>query len=157
MNPCPCGYLGHPSGKCHCTRDAVLRYQDRISGPLLDRIDMHIEVAALPPDKLATVADGETSEAIAARVAIAYDRQIARQRKPNQQMTTRDIDSYCRLDVEGEQMLRHNMLKFHWSARAYHRVLKVSRTIADLAGSESIKLEHVKEAIQCRRGLQERT
>ena len=157
MNPCPCGYLGHASGKCRCTKDSVLRYQDRISGPLLDRIDMHIEVAALPPDKLATAADGETSDAIAARVAVAYARQIGRQDKANQQMTTREMDRYCRLDIEGEQMLRQNMLRLHWSARTYHRMLKVSRTIADLAGAERILCDHVKEAIQLRRGLRQRT
>ena len=156
MNPCPCGYLGHVSGKCHCTGEAVLRYQDRISGPLLDRIDMVLEVPALVPDTLSTVADGEASALIAVRVARAYERQLARQHKSNQRMSTRDIDRHCRLDREGEQTLRQSMLKFHWSARAYHRVLKVARSVADLAGSEKIAEVHVKEAIQYRRGLRER-
>ncbi len=155
MNPCPCGYLGHISGKCHCTSEGVLRYQDRISGPLLDRIDMQIEVPALEPATLSAVASGEASALIAARVALAYERQLARQHKSNQRMSTRDIDRHCRLDVKGEQMLRYTMLKLHWSARAYHRVLKVARTIADLADSHLITYEHVNEAIQFRRGLRE--
>ena len=156
MNPCPCGYLGHVSGKCHCTLDAVLRYQDRISGPLLDRIDMQIEVAAMDPTILSASADGDSSALIAARVAKAYARQIARQDKPNERLTTREIDRYCKLKRGGEQMLRSTMLQLHWSARAYHRVLKVARTIADLADTDSISDENIKEAIQCRRGLRER-
>ncbi|MES2318745.1 MAG: YifB family Mg chelatase-like AAA ATPase [Pseudomonadota bacterium] len=156
MNPCPCGYLGHLSGKCHCTSEAVLRYQDRISGPLLDRIDMQIEVAALEPDILAADACGESSALIAERVARAHERQLARQQKSNQRMTTRDLDRHCRLDVKCERLLRLTMLKLHWSARGYHRVLKVARTIADLAGSDRIREIHMKEAIQCRRGLRER-
>jgi magnesium chelatase family protein len=156
MNPCPCGYLGHVSGKCHCTREGILRYQDRISGPLLDRIDMRIEVAEVDPDILSAVASGDTSALIAGRVTRAYERQLARQHKSNQRMSTRDIDRHCRLDVPGERLLRHTMLKLHWSARAYHRVLKVARTIADLAGSDMLREEHIKEAVQYRRGLLER-
>ena len=154
MNPCPCGYLGHVSGKCHCTKEGVLRDQDRISGPLLDRIDMQIEVAALDPALLSADADGESSAQIAQRVAIAYERQLARQHKSNQRMGTRDIDRHCKLDRQGEQLLRHSMIAFHWSARAYHRVLKVARTVADLRGSDKILEEHVKEAVQYRRALQ---
>ena len=154
MNPCPCGYRGHISGKCHCTKEGVLRYQDRISGPLLDRIDMQIEVAALDPAILSADADGESSAQIAKRVAIAYERQLARQHKSNQRMGTRDIDRHCKLDRKGEQLLRQSMLTFHWSARAYHRVLKVARTVADLRGSDKILEEHVKEAVQYRRALQ---
>ncbi len=156
MNPCPCGYLGHPSGKCHCTPEGVLRYQDRISGPLLDRIDMQIEVAAMDPATLSAEADGDSSAVIAARVSRAYERQLARQHKPNQRLTTREIDRYCRLNRGGEQMLRRTMLQLHWSARAYHRVLKVARTIADLAGTDTISDENLQEAIQSRRGLRER-
>ena len=156
MNPCPCGYLGHVSGKCHCTLETVLRYQNRLSGPLLDRIDMQIEVAAMDPATLAGAADGDTSATIAARVAGAYERQLARQHKPNQRLTTREIDRYCRLNRDGEQLLRLTMLQLHWSARAYHRVLKVARTIADLAGSDHISDEAIQEAIQSRRGLRER-
>jgi magnesium chelatase family protein len=156
MNPCPCGYLGHVSGKCHCTFEGVLRYQDRISGPLLDRIDMRIEVAAVEPDMLSAPADGASSAEIAVRVEQAYRRQMARQHKPNQRMGTRDIDRHCRLDRQAEQLLRESMVKFQWSARAYHRVLKVARTVADLAGAEHLTHDHIKEAVQYRRGLRER-
>jgi magnesium chelatase family protein len=156
MNPCPCGWQGHASGKCHCTSDAVSRYQDRISGPLLDRIDMQVEVASMAPEAMATQADGEPSEAIAARVAHAYALQIARQGKPNQRLSTREIDRHCRLDAAGEKLLRAAMAHMHWSARAYHRVLKVARTLADLAGLPEVLAEHVAEAVQYRRGLRER-
>jgi magnesium chelatase family protein len=156
MNPCPCGYLGHVSGKCHCTTDGVLRYQDRISGPLLDRIDMHIEVAPVKPEIMEADADSESSSSISQRVARAYERQFARQQKPNQRMTTRDIDRHCKLDAEGKQTLRLTTLQLQWSARAYHRVLKVARTVADLAGAENIDAEHLREAIQYRRGLRQR-
>jgi magnesium chelatase family protein len=144
------------SGKCHCTSEAVARYQDRISGPLLDRIDMQIEVAALAPDTMSALADGESTEAIAARVARAYDLQLARQGKANQCLGTRDIDRHCRLDAAGDNTLRQAMTHMHWSARAYHRVLKVARTIADLAGAPRVLSKHVAEAVQYRRGLRER-
>ncbi|HZV63499.1 MAG TPA: YifB family Mg chelatase-like AAA ATPase [Telluria sp.] len=156
MNPCPCGYLGHPSGKCHCTSEAVLRYQERISGPLLDRIDMQIEVAAMPAHTMSAVADGEPSAVIAARVAHAAARQLERQGKPNQRLSTREIDRHCQLDLAGERLLRSSMLSFHWSARAYHRVLRVARSVADLAGAPRVLAPHVAEAIQYRRGLRER-
>jgi magnesium chelatase family protein len=156
MNPCPCGYLGHPSGKCHCTVEAIARYQDRISGPLLDRIDMQIEVGAMAPTTMSADVDGEPSTAIAARVAHAFTLQLQRQAKSNQRMTTREIDRHCKLDAAGEQLLRTTMLHLHWSARAYHRVLKVARTIADLAGTQRISSAHVAEAIQYRRSLRER-
>lgn len=156
MNPCPCGYLGHASGKCHCTNDSVLRYQDRISGPLLDRIDMQIEVPALPPDTLSAAPNGDSTAVIAERVKQAHARQMARQHKSNQQLNTRDIDRHCMLDAEGEQTLRHAMHQLHWSARAYYRVLKVARTIADVEASDTISADHVSEAIGYRRGLRER-
>jgi magnesium chelatase family protein len=156
MNPCPCGWQGHPSGKCHCTSEAVLRYQDRISGPLLDRIDMQIEVASMTPEEMAAQADGESSEVLADRVAQAYQLQLARQGKPNQQLSTREIDRYCKLDERGDKILRDAMAYMHWSARAYHRVLKVARTIADLAGARHVQWDHVSEAVQYRRGLRER-
>jgi magnesium chelatase family protein len=155
MNPCPCGWLGHPSGKCHCTSEGVARYQDRISGPLLDRIDMQIEVAAMAPEAMGALADGEATATIAGRVGHAYALQLARQRKSNQRLTTREIDRHCRLDAQGEKLLRAAMEHMHWSARAYHRVLKVARTIADLAGSPRVHSAHVAEAVQYRRGLRE--
>ena len=156
MNPCPCGYRGHACGKCHCTEDAIARYQARISGPLLDRIDMQIEVAAMAPASMGAQADGEPSAAIASRVAQAFTLQLARQEKSNQRLSTREIDQHCQLDAAGEKLLRETMLRWHWSARAYHRVLKVARTIADLAAAKSVCAAHVAEAIQYRRSLRER-
>ena len=116
---------------------------------------MQIAVPPLPSAHLTAEADGEPTAAIAARVAQAHARQLARQGKPNQRLTTRDIDLHCRLDSKSEKILRMTMLRFHWSARAYHRVLKVARTIADLDGADTLRHEHVAEAIQYRRGLRE--
>jgi magnesium chelatase family protein len=155
MNPCPCGYLGHHSNKCQCTSDAIARYQGKISGPLLDRIDMQIQVSALPHEDLMKQADGEPSAAIAQRVGQAYERQVARQGKANHGLNATEIDAHCKPDAAGEQLLRSAMTRLNWSARAYHRVLKVARTIADLAGSDAIRQPHVAEAIQYRRALRE--
>jgi magnesium chelatase family protein len=153
MNPCPCGWLGHVSGKCRCTGEAVLRYQSRISGPLLDRIDLQIDVAAIAPDTLSAQAPGENSAAIAARVGVAWETQLVRQGKSNARLGTREIEQVCRLDGPGEKLLKSAMLHMHWSARAYHRVLRVARTIADLDGAAEVRAPHVAEAVQCRRGL----
>lgn len=153
MNPCPCGYLGHASIACRCTPDGVLRYQGRISGPLLDRIDMQIEVAALDSATLLAPADGDSSVAIAARVTAAFARQLTRQRCSNQRMGTREISLHCRLDARGDAVLREAMERMHWSARAYHRVLKVARTVADLGGAQHVAAEHIAEAIQYRRAF----
>jgi magnesium chelatase family protein len=155
MNPCPCGYLGHPANKCRCTPDIIARYQDKISGPLLDRIDMQIQVGALPHDDLLKQADGEASSKIAARVTQAFELQHKRQGKNNNTLSTTEIDLHCKPDAAGEQLLRNAMTRLNWSARAYHRVLKVARTIADLAGSSVISQPHVAEAIQYRRALRE--
>jgi len=155
MNPCPCGYLGHASGRCRCTPDAVLRYHGRLSGPLLDRIDMQIEVAAMLPSSLARQSAGESSAIIAARVAAAFALQQARQGKSNQQLSSIEIEQHCTLDQSGEQLLLSAMLRLHWSARAYHRVLRVARSIADLENSSKIAQPHVAEAIQYRRVLRE--
>ncbi len=156
MNPCPCGYLGHPSGKCRCSPDVITRYQDRISGPLLDRIDIQVEVASVGPDSLAGAADGESSSVIASRVLQAHDRQRTRQAHPNARLTMRDIERLCKPDAAGHALLEETMAKLHWSARAYHRVLKVARTIADLADADAIACDHVGEAIQLRRVLRQR-
>jgi magnesium chelatase family protein len=156
MNPCPCGYLGHASGKCRCTPDMVARYQDRISGPLLDRIDMQIQVGQLAQDELTRQADGESSAAIAARVERARSVQTARQGKANHLLAPAEIDALCKPDSGGEQLLRQAMTRFNWSARAYHRVLKLARTIADLAGEAAVGQSHVAEAVQYRRALRER-
>jgi magnesium chelatase family protein len=155
MNPCPCGYLGHPLGTCQCTPDQIMRYQSRISGPLLDRIDMQIEVGPVPPDVLQADANGEPSERIAARVHAAFERQLARQGKTNQQLTSREIDRFCKPDASGQAVLRETMHKMLWSARAYHRVLRVARTVADLEGQKQVGAKHVSEAIQLRRALRQ--
>jgi magnesium chelatase family protein len=151
MNPCPCGYLGHYSGKCRCTPDQVARYRGRISGPLLDRIDLQIEVPAVPEKDLVRVAGGESSETVRARVESAYCRQRERQGKPNAKLSTREIDQTCKPDVAGATLLKQAISRLGLSARAYHRVLKVARTIADLAHEQSIASDHVAEAIQFRR------
>jgi magnesium chelatase family protein len=155
MNPCPCGYFGHAGGNCRCGPDAIARYQGRISGPLLDRIDMRIPVAALKHDDLAQSADGEPSSAIASRVAQAFARQLKRQEQANSQLTPNAIDAHCQPDAAGAQLLGHAMNRLNWSARAYHRVLKLARTIADLADAHGIAAAHVAEAIQLRRALRE--
>ncbi|MBC7501227.1 MAG: YifB family Mg chelatase-like AAA ATPase [Herminiimonas sp.] len=155
MNPCPCGFLGHISNKCRCTPDKVARYQSRISGPLLDRIDMQIGVGALPHADLLKQADGEPSAVVRERVGAAFSRQIERQGKANSSLSTSEIDRHCAPDASGEHMLRTAMIKLNWSARAYHRVLKVARTIADLAETATIAQVHVAEAVQYRRALRE--
>lgn len=156
MNPCPCGYLGHVSGRCRCTPDAVRRYHSRLSGPLLDRIDLQIEVAAMPPASLGRqAAPGEGTRHIAARVAAAYALQVARQGKSNQHLSNTELEQHCRLEQQGERLLHGAMLRLHWSARTYHRVLRVARSIADLAGSAAIMAPHLAEAIQYRRVLTE--
>jgi magnesium chelatase family protein len=156
MNPCPCGYLGHAAKPCRCTPDNILRYQNRISGPLLDRIDMQIQVAAVPHDQLLKQADGESSTAIAARVAQVHGLQMVRQGKQNNGLSANEIDRFCKPDQAGEKLLSGAMAHLHWSARAYHRVLKVARTIADLAAADIIGAAHVAEAIQYRRALQDK-
>ncbi len=151
MNPCPCGYLGHYNGKCRCTPDQVARYRGKISGPLLDRVDIQIEVPALPHDDLLKQADGEPSDMIRQRVEAAWQRQLARQNKPNAQLAVSEIDRWCAPDAQGEALLRQALTRLNLSARAYHRVLKVARTIADLAGGENIQTTHIAEAVQYRR------
>jgi magnesium chelatase family protein len=151
MNPCPCGFLGHYSGRCRCTPDQVARYRSRISGPLLDRIDLQIEVPAPVQEDLMRHTPGESSAAVRARVAAARARALARQRKPNALLATREIDRHCAADAQGEILLKQAISRLGLSARAYHRILKVARTIADLAGVESVAGSHVAEAIQYRR------
>ena len=155
MNPCPCGYHNHPEKECTCPPGAVLKYLNRISGPLLDRIDLHIEVVPVPYSQLSATGQEESSSQIRERVVAA--RTIQQQRYHhhtgiycNAQMSNRLLQEVCRLDPVGENLLRSAMNSLHLSARAYERILKVSRTIADLAMSEPIRSEHLAEAIQYR-------
>ena len=151
MNPCPCGFLGHYSGKCRCTPDQVARYRRRISGPLLDRIDIHIEVPAVPPEEIAGRPEGEPSVTIRARVSAAHALQHRRQGKPNTQLTSREVGQYATPDDQGELLLKQAISRLGLSARGYHRILKVARSIADLAGEARVLSRHVAEAIQYRR------
>jgi magnesium chelatase family protein len=151
MNPCPCGYLGHHSGKCRCTPDQVARYRSRISGPLLDRIDLQIEVPALPQEDLTRQAGGDDSTAVRARATAARECAEARQGKSNAQLGTREIDDHCKPDDQGETLLSQAISRMGLSARAYHRILKVARTIADLAGVATVGAVQIAEAIQYRR------
>jgi magnesium chelatase family protein len=151
MNPCPCGYLGHYSNRCRCSPDQIARYRGRISGPLLDRIDVQIEVPAVPPLDLARNADGESSAVVRARVTTAFEIQLARQGGSNAQLGTREIDRYCVIDAAGAALLRQAIARLGLSARGYHRCLKLARTIADLAGESRIASAHLAEAIQYRR------
>ncbi|KUY48067.1 YifB family Mg chelatase-like AAA ATPase [Burkholderia sp. RF2-non_BP3] len=155
MNPCPCGWHGDPSGRCRCTPDAAARYLRKLSGPLLDRIDIQIDLPALSPAELASraTAPGEPSAAVAARVAQARALQRDRQGKTNHMLSGRETDDLCRPTDDGERLLREAGERFGWSARAYFRVLKVARTIADLAGDPLPTAAQIAEAIRYRRAL----
>ena len=151
MNPCPCGHCGDRGGRCRCTPERIARYRGRISGPLADRIDLKLEVPAPREAELVAAAAGESSDAIRARVENARRVQLERQAKPNALLGTREIDRHCATDREGDQLLRHALARLLLSARAYHRVLRVARSIADLAGTGTIAAEHIAESIQYRR------
>lgn len=153
MNPCPCGYLGDASGRCHCTSEQVLRYRARVSGPLLDRIDMHMEVPRVPLDVLrkGSPHGEERSETIRQRVIAARQIALDRQNKTNAMLSATEIKSHCALSEAGHRLLEQAMEKFGLSHRAYHRILKVARTVADLAGSANIEIPHLSEAIAYRK------
>ncbi len=152
MNPCPCGYHGHANGRCHCTAEQIDRYRAKISGPLLDRIDVHIEVPQVPRGIMFDdETNVESSEDVRLRVEKCRNIQLQRSDKKNAVLNSQDIEKFCRLKKADRHLLEQALDKFGLSARAYHRILKVARTIADLANEESIKSHHLTEAISYRR------
>lgn len=153
MNPCPCGYWGSRVRACRCTPDQVSRYQARISGPLLDRIDLHVEVAALPPEELLAAAEGESSAAVQQRVSAARAKALQRQNVPNHLLQGAQLDEHLQLEPAALTFAHKAAARLGWSARGTHRALKVARTIADLADSSTITQTHVAEALQYRRAL----
>ncbi|HSB24347.1 MAG TPA: YifB family Mg chelatase-like AAA ATPase, partial [Burkholderiaceae bacterium] len=159
MNPCPCGWLGAPAGsghRCRCTPDQIARYQGRISGPLLDRIDMQVEVQAAPAQQMLRQGEGDSSARVAQRVARARERQLQRQGIVNADLASAQIDAHCALDAAGRDFAQRAAAHMGWSGRSLHRVVKLARTIADLAGAAAIDASHLGEAMQLRRGLPER-
>jgi magnesium chelatase family protein len=154
MNPCPCGFFNHPTQKCQCGQAAITRYMNRISGPLLDRIDMHIEVTPVAVGELASDRSGERSETIRQRVIAARNIQTERFKNDsihtNAMMSSRQIKDYCPLDAQSVKLLQGAMERMSLSARAYDRIIKLSRTIADLDASPNITSRHIAEAIQYR-------
>ena len=153
MNPCPCGYLGDPSGRCHCTSEQVARYRARVSGPLLDRIDMHLEVPRVPVAVLRNGAKEGEESSLTIRQRVIAARQIAYQRqgKTNATLSAKEVKTFCQLTEAGHQLLEQALEKFGLSHRAYHRILKLARSIADLAGSKTIEISHLSEAISYRK------
>jgi magnesium chelatase family protein len=152
MNPCPCGYAGDPRGRCHCTAEQIARYRHRISGPLIDRIDMHVELTALPVEHLLgdVPAETENSATVALRVVAARQVQMQRQGKLNARMTPNEVTRLCGLPRDSRILLGTAISRLGLSARACHRVLKLARTCADLAGQTEIRRIDVAEAVQLR-------
>lgn len=152
MNPCPCGYSGDLSGRCRCTAEQIQRYQNKISGPFLDRIDLHLSIAASPKTILAIEnISAETSACVRSRVAAAWQHQAQRAGKLNAFLTDKELPHYCALDTATQQLLENAAQKFGLSARSYHRIIKVARTIADLDHSNIIQMQHITEALNFRR------
>lgn len=158
INPCPCGHLDNPSKACRCSPDQVTRYQNRLSDPLLDRIDLTVEVPVLPTAVLSAAADGEPSDVVAARVAEARarDRVVARPGCSNGLLTVGRLDEHLAMTPEAESLLHRTSARLAWSARSFHRLLRIARSVAELAGSDVILGTHVSKAIQWRRALRGR-
>lgn len=153
MNPCPCGYLGHPVKPCRCTPESVARYRSKISGPLLDRIDLTIEVPSLSAAELMQQEAGESSASVLERVIAARDKQYARQGKVNAALSVSELDSQACIQKEAQEALGGLLEKLSLSARSFHRIMRVARTLADLAGDEEVGRSHVMKAIGFRRAL----
>lgn len=151
MNPCPCGHLGDPRKACICPQGLIHRYQSRLSGPLLDRIDLHLEVPALPADCLWQPAEGESSAQVRVRVKDARQLQIQRAGKPNSQLSPTELETFAPLGKEQQQLLTRAMNKIHLSARAAHRIIKVALTLADLEAKSVIESKHLLEALSYRK------
>ena len=151
MNPCPCGYYGDEKEPCRCTPDQITRYQSRVSGPLLDRVDIQIEVKRVAYDLLRGDAKkGESSESVLSRVEAAHTRQLARAGKSNSRLDNSEVERHCVLTEEQHHWLAEALDRFNLSARAIHRTLKVARTIADMSESKVIEAPHLKEALSYR-------
>ena len=153
MNPCPCGYNGDPQQACRCTPDQIQRYRGRISGPLLDRIDLRLRIHRMPIGELQDAPPGESSATVRARVCAARQRQAARQHTVNAQLSAADVARHCTLDQPGKQFMRQAEERLKLSARAHHRLLKVARSIADLSGDARIDATHLQEAVAYRGDL----
>lgn len=153
MNPCPCGHHGSLVQTCRCSPEQVLRYQGRLSGPLLDRIDLRIEVPAVPAAALGAGTDGESSASVAVRVARARKRALQRQGCSNARLPPQLLAQHARLGTTETHFLDKTATSLGWSARSYHRVLRVALTVADLAGEAAITTAHLAEAVQLRRGF----
>ena len=156
MNPCPCGYANHPRKSCRCTPEQVARYRGRLSGPLLDRIDLVVEVPVLAHEELLTAAPAPSSAEVRVRVEHARAAQLERQGVVNARLDSSAVERYCVPDKAGASLLQQAMTRLDLSARAYHRILRVGRTLADMAGAAQPGAAHVAEAIQYRRSLEGR-
>ena len=153
MNPCPCGYLGHPTKPCRCTPEGIARYRDKISGPLLDRIDLTIEVPSVPASELMSAQPGESSADVLVRVLAARKRQNERQGKINALLSVTELDTVAAISSEAKETLGSLLEKLSLSARSFHRIMRVARTLADLAGDEDVNSNHVLRAVSFRRAM----